>query len=292
MKFGLLNFTTDQSIRPDELAVAAEQAGFDLLLFPDHTHVPVDLRSAWPGGGELPESYARIFDPFIAMSWALSATTRLVVGTGVALVAQRDPIVTAKQIASIDLLSGGRTVVGVGAGWSREEAANHGIDPPRRWDVMRENVLAMREIWTNDIASFEGEHTRYAPLRSWPKPAQHPHPPILIGGNGPTVLDRVIEYGDAWYPSPAPGLPPMADRIRELERRSHDAGRSRPDVYAQVFGDDPGPSVVERYIEAGADVVLLGLPSADRDTVLAHVERHRALLDSMGLLTPRSEASG
>jgi probable F420-dependent oxidoreductase len=282
MRTGALCFSTDVSVRPDVLGRDVEEAGFEILLFPDHTHVPVHLESRWPGGGDLPESYARIFDPFISMSWALSATTDLIVGTGVALMAQRDPIVTAKQTASLDLLSGGRTVLGIGAGWSREEAANHGVVPAERWAVMREHMLAVKEIWMNEIASFDGAHVHIEPMRSWPKPARHPHPPVLVGGNGPTVLDRVLELGDVWYPSPAKGLPPMRDRVAELRQRAEEAGRPCPEVWVQVFGDGPGVAdVVRSYEDAGVDAVIFGLPSAPRDEVrraLDSLRRHVAVL--------------
>lgn len=282
LQFGLTVFSTDRSIRPDEVAEAAEAAGFELLYFPDHTHVPVKRQSPWPGGGEMPAEYARIFDPMIAMAAALGATDRLRVGPGVCLVAQRDPIVLAKQMASLDFLHEGRVLFGVGAGWSAEEAANHGLEPSQRWAVMGEHVRAIRKIWTEEIASFEGDHLSIAEMRSWPKPRQRPGPPVLIGGDGPGVFDRILEYGDGWYASPRPGQPPLRERIAGLRRRAAERGRPRPVVHVQVFGAAPAPTVIDRYRKAAVDAIILGVPSAERTTALRHIEDHARLVRRAG----------
>jgi probable F420-dependent oxidoreductase len=276
MDFGLAIFPTDESIGPGDVARLAEERGFESLLFPEHTHIPVD-HSPYPSGGELPRHYARTLDLFVAMTAAALATTRLRIGSGICLIIQRDPITTAKEVASIDLLSGGRVELGVGAGWNRPEIEAHGTDFGRRFGLMRERVEAMRVLWTEDEASYHGKHVDFGPTWSWPKPVQRPHPPVLVGGNGDRVLDRVLRYGDGWIPNREPGL---AERIAELQSRAADAGRGHlPVTYFGVPGD---PEAVERMEAAGVDRALFMLPSAGRerieprlDELTALVERHR-----------------
>ncbi len=190
MDIGLALFPTDYTMAPGRVAKLAEERGFAALLFPEHTHIPVSRETPYPGGGELPPHYSHTHDLFVAMSMAAALTERLEVGSGICLVPQRDPIIMANAVASIDALSGGRVLFGVGAGWNREEMENHGTDPRRRFRRMRESIEAMKAIWTQDEASYHGEHVDFDRIWSWPKPAQAPHPPVLVGGNGPTVLDR------------------------------------------------------------------------------------------------------
>lgn len=217
MSFGLTAFCTAESVQPGELAAAVEASGFELLLFPDHTHFPVSRRTPYPGGGvDLPAEYSRTYDPLIACSFASITTTRLRVGIGVCPVTARDPIVLAKQVASVDVLCGGRFSFGVGAGWNVEEVEDHGVRAGDRWAAMRERVLAMRQIWTEDEASFSGAFVEFEPMWSWPKPLQRPYPPILVGGYGPRVLERVIEYGDEWVAMVLPGGPSLRERMDEL----------------------------------------------------------------------------
>lgn len=261
MKFGISMFPTRYSIGPAELARAVEERGFESLFVPEHTHIPVSRRSPWPGGGDLPEEYRETLDPFLALTAAAVATERLLVGTGVCLVVERDPITTAKEVATLDLLSGGRFLFGVGGGWNREEMENHGTDPTRRFAILRERVLAMKEIWTSDEAEFHGTHVDFDPLWAWPKPVQRPHPPVLIAGNGPGTLDRVVEYGDGWIPIPGRGSVKLGEgtaRLRELA-----AERGRPTIPVTVFGARPDPEVIAHYAEAGVDRVLFSLPSVD-----------------------------
>jgi probable F420-dependent oxidoreductase len=204
MDFGVAIFPTHDAISPTEVARLAEQRGHESLFFPEHTHIPASRQTPYPGGQALPRKYAHTFDLFVALTAAASATSRLRVGSGVCLVIERDPIVTAKEVASVDVLSGGRLEFGVGAGWNREEMANHGTDPRVRMALMRERVEAMKEIWTSDEASYAGAYVRFERIWSWPKPAQRPHPPVLVGGDGPGVLDRVLAFGDAWFPNHGP----------------------------------------------------------------------------------------
>lgn len=266
MDFGLAIFPTEYSIGPVELGRAAEEAGFESLFVTEHTHIPASRESPWPGGPELPQEYWHTHDPFVALTTVAATTKRLRVGTGVALVTERDPIVTAKAVASLDVVSGGRLDFGVGAGWNREEMRHHGTDPRRRFAVLRERVLAMKAIWTEDEPAFHGEHVDFDPIWSWPKPVQRPHPPVLVGGTGPRVLDRVLEYGDGWIPNMT-DLDDLAARVAELRDR---AGRHVPVTY---FGARADPATVERLDAAGVDRALFMLPSAPEADVLARIER-------------------
>lgn len=271
MKFGLTAFCSDQSPGPAAVARLCEAANFDLLLFPDHTHIPVSRDSPYPGGGELPDEYRRLVDPLIASMDALAATSRLRVGVGVCLVPARDPIILAKQVASIDLISGGRFALGVGAGWNVEEIADHGVNTEARWAVLRERVVAMKAIWTNSEATFVGDHVAFPPMWSWPKPLQKPHPPIMVGGTGPHVLDRVIEYGDEWMAMNSPGRTSIRARLDDLARRAEIAGRTCPRVSVQIYGMPPADSAIERYITAGVDRIDFSLPHADLERTEAHM---------------------
>ena len=225
MKFGVAIFPTEEAQDPGEIARMAEQRGFDCLLFPEHTHIPVSRESPYPGGGELPPEYSRTYDPFVASTAAAATTERLLIGTGICLVIERDPIVTAKEVASVDRLSGGRFLFGVGAGWNAEEMRNHGTDPGTRFGLMRERVEAMKAIWTEDEASYSGRYVNLEPIWSWPKPAQRPYPPVLVGGNGPRVLERVLAFGDEWLPNSAP-VDVLVARVAELNSRASELGRN------------------------------------------------------------------
>jgi probable F420-dependent oxidoreductase len=264
---GLAYFATHDGIDPAALGRLVEERGHRWLLFPEHTHIPASRLSPYPGGGELPRKYSHTYDLFVAATAAAVATSRLRVGSAVCLVIERDPIVTAKEVASIDHLSGGRFEFGVGAGWNREEMANHGTDPRTRMALMAERVKAMKAIWTQDEASFHGEHVSFEQIWSWPKPAQRPHPPILVGGNGPTVLDRVLDFGDGWMPNHAPGL---IERIGELRRRAREAGREIP---VTVVAPPLKPEILEDYAGAGVDRVIFWLPSTRRAGVERALER-------------------
>ena len=196
MKIGLAMFPTDYAIAPAELGRLAEDHGFECLLFPEHTHIPASRRSPYPGGGELPPEYSHTHDPFVGLAFAAAATKKLLVGTGICLIPERDPIVTAKCVASLDQLSGGRFIFGIGGGWNVEEMENHGARYETRFQLMRERILAMKALWTQEEASFHGEYVNFDPVWSWPKPAQRPHPPILLGGESDYTLRRIVEYCD------------------------------------------------------------------------------------------------
>jgi probable F420-dependent oxidoreductase len=267
MDAGVAYFPTHDGLGPAELARLVEERGHRWLLWAEHTHIPASRDSPWggrDGAPPLPRKYARTYDPFVASAYALAATQNLRVGTGIALIPQRDPIVTAKEVASLDHLSGGRFELGVGAGWNREEMANHGVDPRTRMRRMREYVLAMKEIWTQHEASFDGEFVSFDRIWSDPKPLQRPHPPILVGGNGPTVLDRVLEYGDAWMPNAGTGI---AERIPELRERA-----DRP-IEVVIMGPPTDAAALQAYEDAGADRVLFWLPSGRRSVIEAELDR-------------------
>ena len=239
MDFGVMMFPTDYSVPPDEVARMTEERGFESLFFPEHTHIPASRETPYPAGGELPPEYSHTYDPFVACTSAAAATERLRVGTGICLVIERDPITTAKEVASVDRLSGGRFLFGVGAGWNREEMANHGTDPGRRFGVMRERVEAMKEIWMRDEASYHGAHVNFDAIWAWPKPVQRPHPPIIVGGNGERVLERVVAFGDEWMPNRVKDPEDLGERINRLAELATEAGRPRPPV-PQYGSMDPG----------------------------------------------------
>jgi len=249
MELGLAILLTDYSMQPGRLGSLAEERGFESLFLAEHTHIPVSRETPYPGGSELPREYSHTIDPFVGLAAAATATERLKVGTGVCLVIQRDPIVTAKEVATLDHVSGGRFLFGVGAGWNKEEMRNHGTDPSRRWGVMRERVEAMKAIWTQEEAEYHGRYVDFDPIWSWPKPVQEPHPPVLVGGVGDKVLDRVVSYGDEWIPNRVKNPEELGERIAELQRRAEAAGRER--IPVTVFGAKPEQRLLERLEAAG-----------------------------------------
>ena len=254
MDFGIAYFPTDEAVEPAELARLAEQRDFESVFVTEHTHIPASRETPYPAGGELPREYARTHDPFVALASMVSSTERIRIGTAICLVVERDPIITAKQVASIDLLSGGRMLFGVGAGWNLEEMRNHGTDPKRRFGILRERVKAIKAIWTEDEASYHGRHVDFERIWCWPKPVQDPHPPILVGGNGPTVHDRVLAYGDAWFPNRIGDDDGMIARIEELQRLGDEAGRGPIPVTLQIPPREP--ERIERYEAAGVTRVV------------------------------------
>ena len=285
MDFGAMMFCTDHSIRPDDLAKLLEDRGFESMWVPEHSHIPADRRSPWPGGAELPQEYWHTYDPFVALTAAAAATTTLKVGTGICLVIERDPIMMAKEVASVDRLSNGRFIFGIGGGWNREEMANHGTRSRSRWRLLRERILAMKEIWTQEEAEFHGEFVNFDKMWAYPKPVQRPHPPILMGGDGPTTFDRVVEYCDGWMPisgRPQSGGPSLQEKIAMLRRQAEEAGRDPASINITTFrgpdGSQPEPDAIRRLEEAGVDRVIFGLPSAERDTVLPIIDQCAKLI--------------
>jgi probable F420-dependent oxidoreductase len=276
VRLGLFIFPTEYTLGPARVARLAEERGFEALLFPEHTHIPASRETPYPSGGELPREYSHTYDPFVALTAAAAATERIKLGTGICLIVQRDPIVTAKEVASLDQLSGGRFLFGVGAGWNREEMANHGTDPRRRFDVMRERVEAMKALWTEDEAEYHGEFVDFDPVWSFPKPAQRPHPPVIVGGTGKKVLDRVVAFGDEWMPNRAP-VEELGGRIEELQRKAREAGRD--EIPVSQFGGPRDADDLKRYEEAGVGRVFLRLASDEPGAVERRLDELAKLLD-------------
>ena len=277
MKFGITMFPTDYAIGPGELAREVEAHGFESLFFPEHTHIPASRKSPWPGGPDLPEEYSHTLDLFVALTAAAAATERLLVGSGICLVIERDPITLAKEVASLDHVSGGRALLGIGAGWNLEEMENHGTDPARRWRRMRETIEAMQAIWANDEGEYHGELIDFDPIWQWPKPVQDPHPPVIIGGDGPTTLKRVARYGDGWMPIDGRNRDDFAPAIAELNDLAAEQGRGPMTV--SLFGSGPNPARIEKHAKAGVDRIVFLVPPAPADVVLPVVEERARLAE-------------
>lgn len=280
MDHGITMFPTDDAIDPASLAREVQDRGFDSLWFPEHSHIPVDRTSPYPGGGDLPRMYTRTYDPFVALMAAAGATTTLKLGTGICLVIQRDTIHTAKEVASLDRLSGGRFLFGIGAGWNREEMADHGTDPRTRMRLMAEQVKAMKRLWTQEEAEYHGEFVDFSRSWAWPEPLTRPHPPVLVGGMGPGVEDRVLDYGDEWLPqSVGPtNIDEFAQRVDALQRRATEAGRGR--IPMSLFAAETSDEALDGYRRVGIDRVVYAVSSAGRDTVLPELDRLASLVGS------------
>ena len=272
MKFGITMFPADYAIGVVELGRAVEERGFDSLFFPEHTHIPTSRRTPWPGGAELPREYSHTLDPFVALGAVAAVTKTLLLGTGICLVIQRDPITLAKEVASLDFLSGGRFIFGIGGGWNEEEMENHGTDPQRRWKLLRERIRAMKEIWTQEAAEFHGRMVDFDPIWSWPKPVQKPHPPIYVGGDGEHTLQRVVEYGDGWMPISGRNRRPLGERIVELQQMAAAAGRGP--IPVSVFGTQPRPEVISHYAEIGVQRCIFFLPPVVEADALLLLDRY------------------
>lgn len=264
MRFGISTFITDEGIKPAPLGQALEQRGFDSLFIAEHTHIPANRETPYPGGGDLPRIYYRTLDPFVALTAAAAVTERLLLATGIALIIERDPITTAKEVASLDFVSGGRFLFGIGAGWNREEMRNHGTDPGKRGALMDEQIRAMRKIWTEEQAEFHGEQVNFDPIYAWPKPAQDPHPPIYVGGESDRAIARVAEYGGGWLPRG--GTENLADLIKRVRDQ---AGWRVP---VSVYAAPTDRSTIEEYAAAGVDRTLLLLPTMPQDDTLRRLD--------------------
>jgi probable F420-dependent oxidoreductase len=275
MELGLAHFATDYGMDPAELGRKAEERGFESLFFPEHTHIPASRETPHPSGQELPLEYSHIIDPFVGLTAAAVATERLKVGTGVCLIIERDPIVTAKEVATLDRVSNGRFLFGVGAGWNIEEMRNHGTDPGTRFRRMRESVEAMKAIWTEDEAEYHGRIIDFDPIWSWPKPVQKPHPPVLVGGLGDKVYDRVVAYGDEWIPNRVVSPEDLGERIAELQRRAEAAGRER--IPVTVFGAKAEARLLERLRAAGVTRSLFYLLPGEPGQIERELDEHAAV---------------
>jgi probable F420-dependent oxidoreductase len=277
MRIGTFYFPTDYGIDVRELAATLEARGFESLCFCEHTHIPASRRTPFPSGGELPKRYAHTHDPFVALSFAAAATRKLLLGTAVCLVTEHDPIVTAKSVASLDQLSGGRFIFGVGAGWNAEEMENHGTNFATRFALMRERVLAMKAIWTEEEAAFHGKFVNFDPIWSYPKPLQRPHPPILLGGETDHTLKRVVEYCDGWLPRFRPDFD-AKNQVARLRRAAEAVGRDFGTLSITVFRPPPDAATLVAFREAGIQRVLLEVPDLGRDEILRVLDGYAPLL--------------
>ena len=277
MHIGAMIFATDYSIRTDELAITMEERGFESLFLPEHTHIPTSRKSAWAGGPDLPKDYWHTLDPFVGLAYAAAVTKKLKLGTGICLLAQREPIVTAKSVASLDMMSGGRFIFGIGGGWNVEEMEDHGVQYKTRFARMRENVLAMKALWTQEEAAFHGDFVNFDDCWAYPKPAQDPHPPIILGGETDYTLRRIVEYGDGWLPRARHGFD-AAENMARLARMAEAGGRDASEFSVSVFGAPDDKAMLDGWAEAGATQALLTLPSEPRDDALRRLDRYAAVL--------------
>jgi probable F420-dependent oxidoreductase len=280
MKYAVFMFPTDFAIRPDDLARAAEERGFESLFVPEHTHIPASRRSPWPGGPNLPREYWHTLDPFIALAAAAAVTTRLKLGTGICLVIERDPITLAKEVASLDHLSRGRVLFGIGGGWNAEEMEHHGTDFGSRWKLLRERIAAMKEIWTKDEAEYHGKFVNFDRIWSYPKPVQKPHPPILMGGGGPHARQRAVDFDGHWMP--IVGRDPIDDGIADLRARAERAGRDPEALTVSLFGARPDEGKLAAWRDLGVARAIFGLPPAGGDQVLPLLDQYAALAAKVG----------
>lgn len=276
-RFGITMFPTDYSIQPVPLAQAVEERGFDSLLFPEHTHIPTSRATPFPGGTDLPKMYWHTHDPFVALGACAAVTSKIRLGTGICLVIERDPITLAKEVASLDMISNGRFVFGIGAGWNREEMENHGADFDNRWAVVREKVLAMKAIWSQDEAEFHGEHVNFDPIWSYPKPVQAGGPPIWIGANSKWVFDRVAEYADGWMPIGGLG----SGNLERMGEALNAKGRKLEDLEISLFGAPTDADQLKGRIEQGFDHCVFNIPSEPEDKTLARLDKLAALVASL-----------
>jgi probable F420-dependent oxidoreductase len=282
-RIGISLMLGDHGISPAELAAAVEERGFESLWLPEHSHIPASRETPWPGsltGEPLPEVYSHLLDMTVSLAMAAAVTTRLRLGTSVALLAARDPLRTAKEYATLDVLSGGRVEFGVGFGWNREELRNHGVTFEQRWDHTREAAMAIRALWVDDEASFGGEHVSFTPSWAWPKPVQQGGPRIHIGGGaGPRLLGHVAQWGDGWLPISA--RPSIADRLARLDEACDRVGRDRTDIDVSVFGATTDAAGLSNLFAEGVHRVVLTLPGHDRDDVLDQLDEWAPLTDAV-----------
>ena len=280
MDYGVAIFPTPDAMHPAELGRALEDRGFESLWVAEHTHIPASRRSPWPGGAELPRMYYEPMDPFVALTAAATATTSLKVATGICLVVERDPIILAKEVASIDTVSGGRFLFGVGGGWNAEEMENHGTAFGIRWKLMRERIESMKEIWVNDPAEYHGDFVDFDPIWSKPKPVQTPHPPIHVGGTSPYGPRRAARYGNGWMPINGRGS--MIDELAVLAEECEKNGRDVADIELSLYYAPADEAEVDRHAEAGVHRFVFGLPSAGAEVLLPLLDDMAGIIDAVG----------
>ncbi|MET0487714.1 MAG: LLM class F420-dependent oxidoreductase [Candidatus Rokuibacteriota bacterium] len=279
MDFGAAIFFTDYAMGPADLGRALEQRGFDSLWAPEHSHIPLSRQSPFPAGGDLPKKYYDVMDPFVTLAAAAAATTRLKVATGICLIVQRDPIQTAKEVASLDQISGGRFLFGIGAGWNAEEMRDHNTEFKTRFGLMQERVEAMKVIWTKSKPEYTGRFVKFPPMMTWPKPVQKPHPPVIVGGAFPFGARRALAYGDGWLPhARRPAYGEVLGMLPEFRKMAAEAGRAPDTVPITVFGVAEEADLIKRYRDAGVARIIFNLPAAKADEVLPVLDRCAALM--------------
>ncbi len=277
MKFGVAIFATDYAIRPDDFARACEARGFESVWFPEHTHIPASRKTPWPLGGELPKDYWHTHDLFVSLMAAAAATKTIKVGSGICLVIEHDPIKLAKEVASVDLLSNGRLLFGIGGGWNAEEMENHGTPFKKRWKVLREKIEAMKEIWTKENAEYHGEFVNFDPIWCHPKPVQKPYPPILLGVHSGNGLNRVVNYCDGWIPVGA-AMKDFRASLQDLRARAEKAWRDPKEVSVSVFMGPDKEDALRQYQEVGVERVVFGVPSEGKDKVLPLLDKYATFI--------------
>ena len=274
MHIGAAMFFTDYSMSPGELGKALEERGFESVWAPEHSHIPLSRKTPFPGGGDLPKKYYDAMDPFVALMAAAAVTTRLKVGTGVCLVNQRDPIQTAKLVASIDQLSGGRFLFGVGNGWNQDEMENHGTVYASRHKLSRERIEAMKSIWTKSKAEYHGEFVNFDPVMAWPKPVQKPHPPVLIGGAFPYAARRALRYGDGWMPiRMRASYADVRDLLPKFHAMAKEADRDLASLPITIWGSKEDESELKRDRDLGVERVVVSFESEKADKILPELNR-------------------
>ena len=296
--FGIFYFPTDYTMQgcfepedrtsgsramgPAEIAREAEARGFESIFFPEHTHIPTPRKTAWAGGPQLPAEYWHTIDPFVALGAAAPVTSRIRLGTGIAIVTQRDPFSFAKQAASLDWVSGGRLILGIGSGWNAEEMENHGTEFADRWKVTRERIVAMRAIWTQPKAEFHGQFVDFDPVLAWPKPAQQGGPPVLLGSQSKWALRRVVEYCDGWMPIFVPGMMEPSNEVEQLRRLAEEHGRSFASLSLSCFalnpfGGAPPEEFLRRLFSLGFSRIVLRVPSVSADEALCALDEYKTI---------------
>ncbi|WP_417518662.1 LLM class F420-dependent oxidoreductase [Minwuia sp.] len=281
MKLGVFCYNTDYSIRPEKLAVMLEERDYESVWFPEHTNIPASRKSEFPGGGELPKPYYHMMDPWVSLGAAAAVTERLRLGTGICLVIQRDPITLAKEIATLDVISNGRVLFGIGGGWNAEEMEQHGTPFNRRWKVLREKIEAMKVLWTEEVAAYDGEFVKIEPTYSYPKPVQKPHPPVILGSATGQGRQRVVNYCDGWMPINVL-LEDMPAAIEDLRRRAEEAGRDPDAIELSIFGQvGINEDLLKRYRDLGIGRTVIGVPTSRPEKVEEVLDRYASVLPDL-----------
>lgn len=272
MKLAIFTFNSDYCIRPDDLARACEERGYESLWFGEHSHIPTSRKTPYPGGGDLPDEYLHMRDPFVSLTAAAMVTKNLKLGTGICLVVERDPLMLAKEVATIDEVSNGRFLFGIGGGWNAEEMENHGTPFKKRWKILKERVEAMKALWTQEEAEYHGEFVDFDPVWSYPKPVQKPHPPIIMGSATAKGRERVVDYCDGWIPIDMM-IEDLPAAVKDLHAKAEAAGRDPKSIEISIFSPrKPTRDHLDQYAELGVERIVLFAPQGMADEVLPFLD--------------------